>query len=101
MNSLQTNTAKLPTVEITKTRKALGKSTIQSIQSGLFLGHLGSLREITSRIAKEIFPNKKPLLIATGGFTHLFKNEKIFTHIEPDLVLHGIKIAYDSNKNNI
>ncbi|HBC71911.1 MAG TPA: type III pantothenate kinase [Coxiellaceae bacterium] len=99
MNSLQTNAAKLFTVEIIKPKKALGRSTTESIQSGLFFGHLGAIKEIISKIIKEKFPQKKPLLIATGGFAHLFKHEKIFTHLEPDLVLHGIKIAYEINKN--
>jgi len=99
MNSLQTNAEKLFTVEIIKPKKALGRSTTDSIQAGLFFGHLGAIKEIISRITKEIFNQKKPLLIATGGFAHLFKHEKIFSHLEPDLVLHGIKLAYEINKN--
>jgi len=97
MNSLQMNAANLFQVEIIEPKNALGKSTIESIQSGLFFGHLGAIKEITSRITKEIF-SSPPLIIATGGFAHVFSEEKLFNHLEPDLVLHGIKIAYELNK---
>lgn len=99
MNSLKTEAAKLPPVEIMKTKRTTGKNTIESIQSGLFWGHLGAIKEITSKMAAENFKSK-PLIIATGGLAPVFKEEKIFSHIEPDLVLHGIKMAYDSNKKN-
>lgn len=97
MNSLQISAANLFQVEIIKPKSSLGKSTAESIQSGIFFGHLGSIKEIVLRITEEIF-QKKPLLIATGGFAHLFKEEKIFDHLEPYLVLQGIKTSYELNK---
>lgn len=97
MNSLGASAAKLCSVEIIKPQQSLGRSTTESIQAGLFFGHLGAIKEITSRINREIFAKKPSLLIATGGFAHLFKQEKIFTYLEPDLVLQGIKIAYELN----
>lgn len=100
MNSLQINTARLFPVEIIKPLNALGRSTKESIQAGLFFGHIGAIKEIITRITKEVFSNStKPLLIATGGFSHLFDQIKYFNNIDPDLILHGIKIAYKSNKN--
>ncbi len=96
MNSLQMNAAKLFPVQINAPKKALGRSTTESIQAGLFFGHLGAIKEITTNITAEVFPKNPPLLIATGGFAHLFKHEKLFHHLEPDLVLQGIKIAYEA-----
>lgn len=98
MLSLHTSAAKLFKVEIIKPQMALGSTTTTSIQSGLFWGHLGAIKETTFRITKEVFQKKVPLLIATGGFAQLFRDENIFTHIEPNLVLHGIKIAHYMNK---
>jgi len=97
MNSLQKNAANLFQVELIKPQNALGRSTVESIQKGLFFGHLGSIKEIVARITKEVFLST-PIVIATGGFAHLFENEGIFDHLEPDLVLHGIKIAFELNK---
>lgn len=95
MNSLGANAAKLFTVEIMKPHTALGRSTTESIQAGLFFGHLGAIKEITSRITEEVFSPAKevPTLIATGGFAHLFKSEKLFDYLDPNLILQGIKLA--------
>lgn len=100
MNSLQINAAKLFPVEIIAPQKALGRSTIESMQAGLFFGQLGAIKEITARITQEVFSKNRPLLIATGGFSHLFQQTKLFHHLEPDLVLQGIKIAYEINTHD-
>lgn len=97
MQSLESQTAKLPSVEIVSTHEALGRSTIESIQAGLFYGHLGSIKEICERISKECFQGDKPMIIGTGGFAYLFEREKIFDAILPDLVLKGVLIALKMN----
>lgn len=97
MEALESKTAKLPSVEITSMHEALGRSTIESIQSGLFYGHIGTIREISERLTKECFYGEKPLVIGTGGFAYLFEKEKIFDEIVPDLVLKGMLIALQHN----
>ncbi len=95
MKALGSNAAKLFPVEIISPQRALGKSTIESMQSGIFWGHLGAIKEIVSRITAEVFSGAKPTLIATGGFSRLFERENYFDHTEQDLVLLGIKIISD------
>lgn len=97
MEALEMKTAKLPSVEIVSTHEVLGRSTIESLQSGLYYGHLGTMREISSRITRECFQDDKPLVIGTGGFSYLFEKEKIFDEIMPDLVLKGMLIALQYN----
>lgn len=97
MESLESKTAKLPSVEIMAMHEALGRSTVESIQSGLYYGHLGSMRELCDRITREVFHDEKPFIIGTGGFAHLFEKEKIFDVILPDLVLKGMLIAVQMN----
>lgn len=97
MEALESKTAKLPSVEIVSMHEALGRSTIESIQSGLYYGHLGTIKELTERITKECFQGEKPLVIGTGGFSHLFEKEKVFDEIIPDLVLKGMLIALQHN----
>lgn len=97
MQSLESKTAKLPSVEIVSVHEALGRSTIESIQSGLYYGHLGTMREICDRISKECFQDDKPMILGTGGFAYLFEKEKIFDAILPDLVLKGMLIALKLN----
>ena len=91
MDALHINTAKLFSVEITKPESVIGKNTTESIQSGLYFGQLGVIREIIRRITSEYFNHKKPVIIGTGGFSHLFEQEKIFTAIIPDLILQGLR----------
>lgn len=55
MNALQMNAAKLFPVEIIKPDGVIGRSTIEGIQSGLYYGQLGIIREITGRIKKRKF----------------------------------------------
>ena len=96
MTSLEANTSKLPTVAIVSPKETLGRSTVESIQSGLYWGHLGAVKEMIANLSKECFKSK-PMIIGTGGFTHLFSKENIFDHEVSDLVLRGLYIALKMN----
>lgn len=98
MQALEERTAKLPKVEIIKPLKSCGRSTIESIQSGLYYGNLGIIKEITKAITKENFKGEKPMIIGTGGFSGLFRDSGVFNEIIPDLVLDGIYKAWEINK---
>lgn len=98
MEALEKNTARLPAVEILKPESACGRSTIESIQSGLYFGHLGMVREISRRISDECFDGGTPLILATGGFSTLFTGADLFDAILPDLVLDGIIFAMNMNE---
>ena len=96
MESLVTGTAKLPAVEIAEPASLLGRTTIESIQSGLYYGHLTSIREISKKIIAEYFndPNqKKPIVVGTGGFARLFSEQGVFDAHLPELVHIGLKRA--------
>ncbi len=97
MEALESKTAKLPSVEIVAPETALGKTTIESIQMGLYYGHLGSMREIVAQISQEAFGGESPFIIGTGGFSRLFERERIFDVEVPDLVLFGLCEALKMN----
>lgn len=101
MESLEAKTAKLPSVEIISCTHVLGLSTVESLQSGLYYGQLGAIREIIIRITAECFSGEMPFVVGTGGFSSLFEKEKIFDAIVPDLVLKGnlLALKLNSNKN--
>lgn len=94
MESLRSNTAKLMEVDIEATKTYIGRTTRESIQAGLYYGHLGALREIIAGTKQEVFNGENVLLIGTGGFSQLFKEKSIFDVVLPDLVLHGLAHAY-------
>ena len=105
MEALETRTAKLPPVEIIHAPTALGRSTVESIQSGLYFGTIGMIKELTGRLGEECFdfvPGKsplsdKPLVLASGGFSGLFEDAGLFDATIPDLVLQGLNIALKMN----
>ncbi len=96
MEALDAKTAKLPLVEILAPQESLGRSTVESIQSGLYYGNIGMVREITTRLTSEAF-KAKPIIIGTGGFSSLFEKEKLFDRIIPDLVLQGLNLSLRLN----
>lgn len=97
VNALSNNTAKLPSVEIVRSKQAVGRSTIESIQSGVFFGAVGGCRELIQQIKSQSFANEDVVVLATGGFASLFEDYELYDHITPDLVLEGIKIATRTN----
>jgi type III pantothenate kinase len=97
MEALESQTAKLPSVEILASTEALGRSTVESIQSGLFFGHVGAMKEITQRISKECFDGEKPFVLGTGGFSSLFEKHQVFDAVHADLVLQGLLLALKLN----
>lgn len=99
MSALAAGTSKLGSVEIIKKQTTLGKTTTQSIQSGLYFGSLGAMKEIIKNLQQQTFKGQKALIIGTGGFTSVYHNTDIFDEIIPDLVLKGLYIAMQLNKS--
>ena len=97
MKALEHNTAKLPKVEIIHPQSTVGRSTVESIQSGLYYGTLGMIKEIVERITKEAFYKDTPIVIGTGGLSRLFDNQPIFHSIDPNLVLKGLFFSLKKN----
>lgn len=101
MEALEQKTAKLPPVEIVQLKQTLGRSTVESIQSGLYFGQIGMVKEIRDRLTEECFADdqgpEKTRVIATGGFAGLFDKAGLFDVIIPDLVLKGLNIALRMN----
>lgn len=96
MEALEQRTAKLPSVEIIRPKEVLGKTTVTSIQSGLYFGHLFAVKGILAQIEQNNL-GTKPVVIGTGGFAGLFENESLFDAIEPDMVLKGLFMALKMN----
>jgi type III pantothenate kinase len=95
---LASRTARLPSVEIARPEVALGRSTVESIQSGLYHGHVGAIRHLVEELTREGFAGAKPVVIGTGGFARMFEAEKLFDEIVPELVLFGLKHAESLNR---
>ncbi|NJL24021.1 MAG: type III pantothenate kinase [Calothrix sp. SM1_5_4] len=97
MEALESRTSRLPAVEIIAPDECLAKTTVDSIQSGLYFGTIGQVKEIASRIGQEVFGGASPKVIGTGGFASLFAKAGIFDEESPDLVLSGLHLALKMN----
>ncbi len=85
-------TAQLPKMVLDgRAPSALGRSTRDGLRAGIILGHVGAIRELTQRIAREAFGARvRPIIVGTGGHAHRFAREKLFTVVEPELILTGL-----------
>jgi type III pantothenate kinase len=97
--TLASRTAKLPRVEIARPETVLGRTTIESIQSGLYNGHTGAIRHLVGELTREVFRGERPHVVGTGGFARMFEAEHIFDEIVPELVLLGLKHAEGLNRD--
>ena len=97
MEALEKNTARLPTVEIVPAAELVGRSTVESIQSGLYFGTRAVVQGLTEEIRERVFRGDQPVVIGTGGLSRLFEREKVFDVQLPDLVLVGLERALSLN----
>jgi len=92
--SLSKNTALLPLINIKAAKNLVGKSTQESILSGLFFGYGALIDGIVKRLKKETKEN--PKVIMTGGYANLIKK---YIHvkidkIDQDLVFRGMNLLF-------
>ena len=74
INALFNNTAALPKIEFTEPETVLGINTVSQINTGIFYGNVGAIKELILQY-KKFFPNAH--VIATGG-----QGKKISEYIE-------------------
>ena len=89
--------AALPHVDIATPQKVIGTNTVACIQSGIFWGYVGLVKEICARIKDERARDMQ--VIATGGLAPLFQqSEDLFDALEEDLTMHGLTVIHNYNK---
>ncbi len=98
---LSSRTAKLPRVEIARPESSLGRTTAESIQSGLYHGNVGAIRNLIAALTIEAFNGEPPAVIGTGGFARMFEADDLFDEIVPELVLFGLRHAEQLNRDNV
>jgi type III pantothenate kinase len=95
-DALVRRTAQLPKVELTFPARAIGRSTVAAMQSGLVLGYVGLVKELVERLKNEL--GGEPKVIATGGMAEIIAEwTEVIDVVNPILTLEGIRIIYDLN----
>jgi type III pantothenate kinase len=95
MAMLESKTARLPAVEIIRPGQVLGRSIVESIQSGLYFGTLAAVRSLAALVAEEQFAAERPVILGTGGYGRLFEDENFFDAFLPELPLIGLRRAIE------
>ena len=99
LEALHMAAAALPHVDIAKPQSVVGTNTVACMQSGVFWGYVGLVKEICARIKGE--RDSAMLVITTGGLAPLFQQaEDLFDRFEEDLTMHGLTVIYQYNKEN-
>jgi len=100
VDALFRSAAKLPRVEVLRPPAVVGKTTVTSIQSGIFFGYVGLVDEIVNRIRADLAPEAPDSVrcLATGGLATLFASEsKTIERVDPMLTLEGLRIIHARN----
>ncbi len=97
LDALYGRAAALGQVQLIEPRNVLGKSTVESIQSGTLYGFAAQVDGLVSRIEDEL---GECTVVATGGIAELIApfSERI-QHLEPWLTLHGLRIVFEKNRS--
>jgi type III pantothenate kinase len=95
LDALYAHASALRSVELVEPRSVVGRSTVESIQSGVLYGFAAQVDGMVERILAEI---GEATVIATGGLAGLVAPRTgTVEHIEPWLTLHGLRIVHERN----
>jgi type III pantothenate kinase len=95
LESLTRSAAQLFQVELVRPPKAIGKSTVTTMQSGIVLGFAGLVEGLVKRLKAELGPAK---VIATGGLAEVVAPvTDVIEVVDLQLTLKGLKLIYDLN----
>jgi type III pantothenate kinase len=95
MDALFARAALLRRVELAPPKNVIGKSTIESIQSGAVYGFAGQVDALVERFQAEL---GECTVVATGGLADpIMSFSRTIQHYEPWLTLHGLRIVFERN----
>jgi type III pantothenate kinase len=85
--------ARLPRVDVRKPDTVIGRTTVGSMQSGLFYGYIGLVEGIVHRMRLELGPSTA--CVATGGLAEMIAPDTAaIDAVDRDLTLHGLRLIW-------
>jgi type III pantothenate kinase len=84
------STALLPGVAATVPERAIGRDTVEAIQSGVVLGHLAAIAGLVALMTDELGGSIVPRVILTGGGSTALGSIDSVDRVEPNLLLRGL-----------
>lgn len=90
-DALHTRAARLPRVEIAEPEQVIGRSTVESMQAGIFFGYVDLVDGLIDRIVRELADT--PRVIATGGWAErIAARSARIEDVDPLLTLEGLRL---------
>ena len=97
MNALSAHAAQLPYIDLNGPAKLLGTNTVDCMRSGALIGTAAMLDGLIDRLEEELGEPVSPVL--TGGVSPLIVPYcRHDFHLEPDILIDGLRILYSKNK---
>jgi type III pantothenate kinase len=89
--------ARLPRVDVRKPDRVIGRTTVGSMESGLFFGYVGLIEGVVTRMRAEL--GDDAVCVATGGLADVIAPDvTAIQHIDPELTMRGLRIVWDRNR---
>ncbi len=100
LDALASRAARLVTVDLVAPERVIGKSTVESMRSGVVYGTVAMVNGVVERMKEELSPDA--LVIATGGLADLvFPLSAQIDENEPLLTLEGLRIVHELNAGRV
>ncbi len=104
-DALVSRAARLHKIDLLPPPSAVGRNTIHAMQSGIFLGYLGMIEGLVTRIKAQMMQDDSVIaspdeirVFATGGLARVFQpHTNVFDRIEPELTLDGLRVIHHLN----
>jgi type III pantothenate kinase len=100
VDALASRAAQLRKVELIRPKNAIGKNTVEALQSGTIFGFAGQVDGLVEKITAELAQSydEAPTVIATGGLAPLVIDvSTTIDEYEPDLTLIGLRLIHEKN----
>ncbi len=98
LDALAARAAQLRKVELVRPRSAIGRNTVEALQSGALYGFAGQVDGLVRHITAEL--GEVVAVVATGGLAEIVvaESETITDH-DPFLTLYGLQLVFERNRD--
>ncbi len=98
IEALVSRTARLPQVDFRNPGGVIGRTTVTSMQSGLYFGLIGMIDALAERLLAEL--GSKTKLVATGGQAPMIVKDSRYVHlVDEDITLDGLRLIWRRVRN--